>query len=393
VQLKNPVRVVDVLGLLTIAAYGSWFYGFGVLVGDISADLGVGIGTLGVVFGATTLVGGGGAIAVGRLLDHKGPHLVLRVIGPSGAIIYATLPLTSNALVFSAAHVVGGGLISASAFYSFTQPMAMRVRPRDPMRAVTRLTIWGALASPIAIPLTEAARRHVSWRGAMHISGLALCCVYFLSAWTLRGGLIAHVRPRPTDFRLVVASLTNSAFLTMYALSGFLASVSIAALLVFQVPVMKWAGLSASAAASFAGARGLLQLMGRLPLLPLVVRFGAWRLQHLSKLAIVFGAVMLWMSASPVLAGVYVVVVGASAGALSALDGMVGHDILPPENFATSVAILGFVATIGSAVGPIFVGVLVQWSSLGSVPIFVMATSAVAFLVQDRSHRLRASNT
>ena len=48
-------RVIDALGFLTIAAYGSWFYGFGVLVEDISADLGTGVGALGGVYGVTTL--------------------------------------------------------------------------------------------------------------------------------------------------------------------------------------------------------------------------------------------------------------------------------------------------------------------------------------------------
>ena len=33
---------VDVLGVLTIAVYGSWYYGFGVLIDDIGAGLDVG---------------------------------------------------------------------------------------------------------------------------------------------------------------------------------------------------------------------------------------------------------------------------------------------------------------------------------------------------------------
>lgn len=386
--LFSPVRKIDVLGLLTIAAYGSWFYGFGVLAGDISRDLGVGLGSLGVVFGLTTLAGGCGAIGVGRLLDRRGPDVILRVIGPFGALLYIALPFVQSALLFCSLHVVCGGLISASAFYSFTQPIAMRIRPDEPMRAVTRLTIWGALASPIAIPLTEAARRTLTWRGAMRVSGIVLVCAFVMSAWALRG----HIRtPRRSQagLRDVIRSITTSAFLRSYAASGFFASMSVAALLVFQVPVMKWAGLSATAAASFAGARGLLQLIGRLPLLFFVTRFGAWRVQQMCKFAVILGAVALWLAGSTIFASVYVVIVGASAGALSALDGMVGHEVLPAENFATTIALLGFVATLGSALGPILAGCVVQLLSLSAVPIFVAATAIGAVACQSVAYRLK----
>lgn len=67
------------LGLLTITAYGSWFYGCGVLVQDMSADLGVGVGVLAAVYGAATLVGGVAAVVVGRVLDRRGPS------SPAGA--------------------------------------------------------------------------------------------------------------------------------------------------------------------------------------------------------------------------------------------------------------------------------------------------------------------
>lgn len=389
--LKNPVRVIDAFGLLTIAAYGTWFYGFGVLVGDVSRDLHVGVGSLGVVFGLTTLAGGAGAIVVGRLVDKRGPRLVLRVFGPTGALTYVILASTSNPFLFGVLHVMCGGMISASAFYSFTQPMVMRLRRDQPMRAVTRLTIWGALASPIAIPLTEAARRAFTWRGAMRISGLVLCAMFFLSAWMIRGDAHTTTQSRGR-FRNVLTSTASSGFLRLYALSGFLASMSVAALLVYQVPVMKWSGLSATAAASFAGARGLLQLVGRLPLLPLVAKFGAWRIQHLCKFAVVCGACALWLSGSTIFAGVYAVVVGSSAGALSALDGMVGHEVLPSNDFATTIALLGFVATLGSALGPVLTGLMVQWLSLGVVPAFVATTASGAVIIQTLARRQRDSS-
>ncbi|MEC6988144.1 MAG: hypothetical protein VXW98_04880, partial [Actinomycetota bacterium] len=47
----QPDWPVDVLGILTIAVYGSWYYGFGVLIDDIGAGLGAGSASLGLAFG------------------------------------------------------------------------------------------------------------------------------------------------------------------------------------------------------------------------------------------------------------------------------------------------------------------------------------------------------
>ena len=49
------------LGWLTIVAYGSWYYGFGVLIDAIRRDEGWSIAALGTVFGATILINGVGA--------------------------------------------------------------------------------------------------------------------------------------------------------------------------------------------------------------------------------------------------------------------------------------------------------------------------------------------
>lgn len=386
---RRAIRAVDALGLVTIAAYGSWFYGFGILVGDMSRDLAVGVGSLGILFGVTTLVGGSIAIAIGRTLDRHGPRRILVLFGPLSAVLYGAVSFVESAETFCLLYVTAGGLVSGTGFYSFTQPLVIKIRPDDPMRAVTRLTIWGALASPVAIPLTEFLRRSVGWRATMRFSGLVLLATFLIAA-TVTRGLVAAGHRRHSSLHEIVRDTATSHFLQMYAASLFLSSMSISSLLVFQVPTMKWAGLSAATAASFAGARGFLQLLGRLPLLPIVMRFGPWRVQRACRWAIVPGTIALWFSGSLVFATIYAVVIGASAGALSALDGMVNRDVLPIENFGTTVALLGFVATVGSALGPMVVGVVVQFSgSVAFAPGLVVFLATAAALVQRAAQLAR----
>lgn len=169
-----------------------------------------------------------------------------------------------------------------------------------------------------------------------------------------------------------------------------LASAAISSLLVFQVPVLKWAGLTAAVAASLAGARGMLQLLGRLPLVPLVSRFGAWRLQFAGRTALVAGAAALWASGNGAAAVTYVIVVGASTGALAAVDGMVAREVLAEQNFATMLSVLGLVGTLGGALGPVLVGLIVQETgSLGVVPVVVMLAAVASSAVHAQARRVR----
>jgi MFS family permease len=168
---------------------------------------------------------------------------------------------------------------------------------------------------------------------------------------------------------------------------------SVSSLLVFQVSVMRWAGLSAALAATFAGGRGLLQLLGRLPLVPIVDRFGVWKVQIACRSAIGLGAIALAFSGSIPFAVGYIVIIGASAGALSAIDGMVAREILPTKDFATLASVLGLIGTVGSALGPIVVGLLVQASNtLGVVPVVVVATGISAPVIQILGARSRSRN-
>ena len=387
----RATRAIDALGLLTVAAYGSWFYGFGVLVEDISADLGVGVGALGAVYGITTLVGGAVAVVVGRVFDRHGPRVVLSEVGPAAASMYALSTFIDSALLFCVVFSVAGGLISASGFYSFTQPVVISVRPEDTVRAVTRLTIWGAFASPVMIPLTEVLRDEWGWRGAIRATAVLLLVSFVLAATVVsaapRSRSVGH-----SPFFSVLRGAASSPFIRMYATAAFLTSAAISSLLVFQVPVMRWAGLSAAAAASFAGARGLLQLFGRLPLVPIVERVGAWRLQFLCRAAMLAGAAALWASGVGWFAVAYVVIVGTSTGALAAVDGIVAREVLEKENFATVLSVVGLVGAVGGALGPVSIGLLVQATgSLGAVPQVVMVVAVASSIAHVRAGRLRAT--
>ena len=381
------------LGVLTVLAYGTWFYGFGVLFTDLSDFHGVSATTLGVTFGIAQLLSGIGAVATGRRLDVFGPRAVLGIIGPVGALIYFASSYASGT-TFLALYSLGGGLIGASGFYSFTQPLAVRVTSIDSTRAITRLTIWGALSSPIMIPLTEVLRTNYGWQTAVRLPAVLTMLAFFVAATLCRVEISPAEKP-PALLTSLRSALGNSR-LRLFTLGAFLSSIAVSTLLVFQLPTMTAAGVSTATAALLASVRGFMQLAGRIPLVSAINKFTAPRLIIVARFALGVSALFLLGSGNIAFAVIYIVFAGITIGALSALDGVAARGIVQPEVFGTVMGGIGLITTLGGALGPIFSGWLkvVFDSSIAPIAIvFVTACSAaIVFSIKpssDHSHEVQ----
>jgi len=375
---------LNALGFLTVVAYGTWFYGFGVLFSTLSSFHNVSASALGVTYGIANLISGVGAVATGRRLDVFGPRAVLGVIGPLGAVIYGASSFASGS-AFLATYALGGGLIGAAGFYSFTQPLAVRVAKTDSARAITRLTIWGAFSSPIMIPFTEILRAHFGWQTAVRLPA-ALTAISFLAAAAVCRIEVVK-RDNPPSLFASLRNALNNIRLRLFATAAFLSSVAVSTLLVFQVPTMTWAGASAGTAAFLASLRGLMQLAGRIPLLAAINRYTASRLIVIARVLLGISALFLLGSGNFTLALIYVVLAGITIGALSALDGVIAREIVQPEVFGTVMGGIGLVATIGGSLGPIFAGWLRDFFDSPVAPmlivLFAACSAATIFAIQQ----------
>ena len=122
----------------------------------------------------------------GRLLDRfdaPGPFGLQAVLG--GGLLFAAAS-APNIWVFGATYALAGGVIGGTGFYSVTTAAAARLQPERPDQAIARLTILGALASPIYLPLTAWLVTETDWRTTMRI----------LAALTVGGAVIAAVAAR-----------------------------------------------------------------------------------------------------------------------------------------------------------------------------------------------------
>ena len=376
---------LNALGFLTVVAYGTWFYGFGVLYTNLSSFHNVSASTLGITYGIANLIAGIGAVATGRRLDVFGPRAVLGIIGPFGAVIYGASSFATGT-TFLATYALGGGLIGAAGFYSFTQPLAVRIAKTDAARAITRLTIWGAFSSPIMIPFTEILRANYGWQTAVRLPALITAISFLLAAAVCRVD-VATNEQQPSSLIKSLRGALSDVRLRLFAAAAFLSSVAVSTLLVFQVPTMTWAGVSAATAAGLASLRGLMQLAGRIPLLRAINRYTAPRLIVIARVLLGISALFLLGSGNLVLALIYIVLAGVTIGALSALDGVVARDIVQPEVFGTVMGGIGLIATLGGSLGPIFGGWLRDQFDSPVAPMLIVllagCSAAIIFAIQQ----------
>ena len=386
-----PHGRIAILGLLTVVAYGSWFYGFGVLLDDIALDLGSGVGVLTAGYALAQVLTGVLGLVAGRALDRHGaalPFAAGAALGPA-AIIASTF--AQNPALFALAFGVGGGVIGATGFYHLTQSVVARLSPGSEARAIAALTVWGAFASPVLIPLTEVSRRLVGWRDTLRLGALAVGVVLVLSSLTVdRSRLAASASPSSSPVAAVREALTRRDVRRL-AVSALAGSFGASVLIVLQVPAMVAGGISRSTAASLAGARGVAQLFGRLPLGRVLRRVSARRALRAAKVMVAIGAVLLAFSANLVVAVAFVVVAGTGIGAASPLEGIYAREVLPPHDLGTLMGALHLLLGVAAGLGPLMAGLVVDltgrtWSGL------VLASATVLFGAAVLKERTPASD-
>ena len=387
-----PFVRVGVLGVLTIVSYGSWFYGFGVLLDDMAEDFGSGVGILTLGYTIAQILTGVLGMWVGRTLDRHGarrPFVFGAILGPT--LVFASTYVDSPAL-FAVMFGLGGGVIGATSFYHLTQTVVARLAVGNEARAIAHLTIWGAFSSPILIPLTEAARASIGWRDTVRVSALTVGVVLVLAAWVVdRRGETRSVAPSVSS-RVALTRAWADPDVRRLAFSSLASSFGTSIIMVLQIPAMVAAGLERSTAATMAGARGFAQLLGRLPLGRVLDAHPTRRVLVTAKLLVAAGALLLAFSGNVVMALLFVIVGGVGIGAVSPLDGIYAREVLPSDDLGTLMGSMHFVGGLMSGVGPLLGALVIDATGRtesGLLVAFVSVVIGAMFLVTPR-RRVRA---
>lgn len=354
-----PWAPVSLLGWVTIVAYGTWSYAFGVLLEPIKLDTGWSEGWLVAAFSTSSLIGALVAPWAGRLIDRHLMRLVLGLTGLGSGALLIVASAADHVALFVVAGGGAGALLGGFAFYHVTQTLSVRLAPGHGPRAVGLVTLIGAFSSTLYMPFTALLVEEHGWRAAMRTNAV-LGAVFLVAA--------ALVLPAPEAAGRVPArgpsGLLESARGRRYAIATAGVGFAVGAALVYQVSIMVAAGLTLSTAAWLAGARGVMQFVGRLPVVWVAGRLGSARALQAAFGLLAIGIGVLAFSSNPVIGFGYVVIGGIGIGATSPLQGIHSTSVFAPERLGQGMGTVSLIFGVSVSFGPLVVALLNQFASV-----------------------------
>jgi MFS family permease len=372
-QSRPQILPISALGLLTIVTYGACYYAYGVLLQPIRNDTHWSDAALGAIFSAILLITGAGGMVAGRWLDRIGEQPIFLLAASLGAGAMFIASFQRSLVPFAIAYAGGCGLVGALGFYHITQSIAARSAREAPARAIIWLTLFGAFAAPIFLPLTGWLVQSMGWRNVIRIDAGIVAIAFLATAAVVKSRSGLRNDATRESSRAVLRLALRSPRMRTWLLATLISGAGVDALIVYEVPAMVRAGLTLTTAASVAGFLGLAQLVGRLPLRWVIGRLGARNTLVLTYCVSGTAALLLLVSGKLALALLFSLLAGASIGALSSLQGIYTHELVDPRHLGALLGTQQAFFGVGGAIGPALGGVLLE-ASRSYVPTILMIT-------------------
>jgi len=372
---------VATLCLTEIVSWGIMYYGFPVFLGAMEGELGGSRVAITGAFTAGMAVAALAALPVGRWLDRRGPWALMTTGSCLGTVL-----MVAWSRVYSVAGLyvvwVLMGLALAATLYEPAFGAVVRWFPTDHRdRALTIVTLAGALASTIFMPITAGLLAHGGWRYALLALAAILATITIpLHALVLRrqppafrvGGSRAAARD-PGRGRLPGATL-RAAMRTVifWALAAAFAigSFATAAVTVHLIPYLVAHGHPAATVAMAIGWMGAMQIPGRLLFMAVAGRFGSLGVTMAVFVAQAIGLALVALAPSVPGGLILVIAVLVAANGMATLARATTlADVFGPAHYATISGAVALGANGSRALGP--VGASVLYALLGGYrPVF-----------------------
>ncbi|MDI2131280.1 MFS transporter [Yinghuangia seranimata] len=265
-DLHRP-RLRTVLTALCVTEITSWgilYYAFPVLASTIKDDTGWSIPASTAAFSLALVVAGIVGIPVGRLLDRRGPHLLMTagsVVGVGAVLMVAWAP---NLAWFTAAWLVAGVAMSAVLYQPAFAALTRWYGPGH-LGALTTVTLVAGLASTVFAPLTDLLATHMSWRatyvvlaGVLAAVTIPLHAIVLRRPWPPAPPPAAHADV-PTDTRAIIRSRPFVVLVVAMTVGSF----AMYAVVINIVPLLEERGSSTTVGAWALGLGGAGQVLGR----------------------------------------------------------------------------------------------------------------------------------
>ncbi|UFU05082.1 MFS transporter [Ruania halotolerans] len=342
------------LGLLVLCSFGTWYYGYGVLIEPIARETGWSQTTLTSAYGVALLLVGVGSVFAGRASDRFGPHLVLVVAAGCTLAASGVAASASSPAVFLAGAILTQACVGAVGYYALAHAIIARVAPKGRTRGITRNTLFGAFASTVFLPVMAWSATQWGWRPTMMAAG---CVVAAAMLWT--AALVRHLGGADGSGASLLGGLAyaiRDARLRRLLALGVVGGAMMSVLLLFQVPAMVEAGLTLAMASALAGARGAFQIAGRLPLPWVLDRVPHRLVVRVCLLLFGLPALLLPFSDSMTAAIAFVVLAGIGVGTFSTMESVYTVEFVDARSVGLMLGAYALARGVGSAVGPTLAG-------------------------------------
>ena len=352
--------VVAALCVTEVVSWGILYYGFPVLLRPMEADLGWSrveiTGAFSVGMGVAALA----ALPVGRWIDRHGA----RALMTTGSCLATVLLLAWSRIESLSALYAVWCLMGAALAATLYEPAFAAVvgwfatRGRD--KALLTVTLAGALASTVFMPLEAWLVARLGWRGALVALAVTLAVITIpLHAFVLRPAP-RRAPPTPGAERaesrvpgLTLRASARTAVFWVLLAAFFVANFATNAVTVHLIPYLSDRGYSPTVAAMMIGWMGAMQLPARLLFAPVASRFG-----HRAVTGVIFFVQALSL-AQLALAGELptlvpmVVMLGAANGMATLARATIVAEIFGPRHYGSISGAVALGANGARAVAPV----------------------------------------
>ena len=395
--------IVLALAVTEPLSWGVQYYALTVFLRPMEQDLGWSRSEMTGAFSLALLISGCAAIPIGRWLDRHGTRLLMTAGSALATLLVLAWSQVDQLWAFYAIWA-GLGLTMAATFYEPAFAAVAHWFTRTRSRALTLLTLGGALASPIFIPLTDQLVDRYGWRDALVILALLMGAVTIpLHALVLRrrpsdlglrpdGEPVSADEPGTTPARLPVASSTvreairGSAFWWLAA-AFFLAMLATVATGIHLIPSLTDRGFDAGFAAVVTGALGAMSFVGRIVFGPLSERLPREWTTALIFVLQVAGLLVLLASDSEAGVWLFVLLFG-MGGAVTPARAALLADFYGPAEYGAISGVMAFLLTLARAIAPLGASLLHDaaggYDAVFAALAVFCALAAVAVVIADR---------
>lgn len=377
---RSPWPAVIAVGVLLAVSFGTVLYGFSIYVTDSSAGAEFSSSMLSAAYAGSVVSSGLLAIPLGKWMDRHGARNVAALGGTvvcSGLVAFS---LASNPLTLLASWWLLIGPGTAMTFYEpafivINQNIESARRPH----ALGIVTLIGALAGAVFIPVIELMNSSLGWRPTVRIMGVAIAVLGIIGALVIPRRSAEHVRAARSQ-HVPLAEIVADRRFTYLTTGMVLGFTSFNGVVAHRVDRFVEAGSAVGLVALLAGLASLISMPGRF----LGPFFGGRRrgttvLQLF--LAVVAVAVALAIPDGPVwLMYGHFILFGLAFGAIVPLRALAMDQWYGSNHYGRRMGIQQSATLIVGGLGPLAVGVARDLTGGFTIPMVGLTVAAVAGL-------------